>query len=206
MIIVPTDTPDSSSSQHLGHGQPRGRLASHGEVSYQNARVPLSNLLGARARIHDRPAAPRPGRIHHCMRWIACASARSTSCAGTPPPGSSPQASLWAPNRSSSSGSREPCGDQRCPADGASRAWKIESKEPTRARRDLSHQVLGRQNPAARSGPSPADPGRPGHDRRHPIAFWYAHERAARIYDGADEVHVEAVARRILRGYGIKLK
>jgi alkylation response protein AidB-like acyl-CoA dehydrogenase len=37
-----------------------------------------------------------------------------------------------------------------------------------------------------------------------PIAFWYAHERAARIYDGADEVHIEVVARRILRGYGMK--
>ncbi len=36
-----------------------------------------------------------------------------------------------------------------------------------------------------------------------PLAFWWAHERAARIYDGADEVHIEAVARRVLRGYGL---
>jgi alkylation response protein AidB-like acyl-CoA dehydrogenase len=33
------------------------------------------------------------------------------------------------------------------------------------------------------------------------IAFYYRHERAARIYDGADEVHKVSVARRILRGY-----
>jgi len=38
-----------------------------------------------------------------------------------------------------------------------------------------------------------------------PLAFWYAHERAARIYDGADEVHIETVARRILRKYGIAI-
>ncbi len=38
-----------------------------------------------------------------------------------------------------------------------------------------------------------------------PLAFWYAHERAARIYDGADEVHIEAVAKRILRRYGIRI-
>ncbi|MEI7893417.1 MAG: acyl-CoA dehydrogenase family protein [Myxococcales bacterium] len=38
-----------------------------------------------------------------------------------------------------------------------------------------------------------------------PLGFWWAHERAARIYDGADEVHVEAVAKRILRSYGIKV-
>ncbi len=37
-----------------------------------------------------------------------------------------------------------------------------------------------------------------------PIAFWYAHERAGRIFDGADEVHVSAVAKRILRRYGLR--
>jgi len=35
-----------------------------------------------------------------------------------------------------------------------------------------------------------------------PLAFWYRHERAARIYDGADEVHKESVAKRILKRYG----
>jgi alkylation response protein AidB-like acyl-CoA dehydrogenase len=39
-----------------------------------------------------------------------------------------------------------------------------------------------------------------------PLAFWYAHERAARIYDGADEVHIESVAKRILQGYGVARK
>ena len=34
-----------------------------------------------------------------------------------------------------------------------------------------------------------------------PIAYWYRHERAARIYDGPDEVHKWSVARRILGGY-----
>ena len=33
------------------------------------------------------------------------------------------------------------------------------------------------------------------------ISFFYRHERAARIYDGADEVHKVSVARRILRDY-----
>jgi alkylation response protein AidB-like acyl-CoA dehydrogenase len=34
-----------------------------------------------------------------------------------------------------------------------------------------------------------------------PLAFWYRHERAARIYDGPDEVHKWSVARRILSRY-----
>jgi alkylation response protein AidB-like acyl-CoA dehydrogenase len=33
------------------------------------------------------------------------------------------------------------------------------------------------------------------------LAFFYRHERAARIYDGADEVHKLSLARRILRQY-----
>ena len=33
----------------------------------------------------------------------------------------------------------------------------------------------------------------------HPIAQWYADARAARIYDGASEVHRMAIARRLLR-------
>ena len=34
-----------------------------------------------------------------------------------------------------------------------------------------------------------------------PLAFWFRHERAARIYDGADEVHKERVAKYILKDY-----
>ena len=34
-----------------------------------------------------------------------------------------------------------------------------------------------------------------------PLAFFFRHERAARIYDGADEVHKQSVARRILDRY-----
>jgi alkylation response protein AidB-like acyl-CoA dehydrogenase len=37
-----------------------------------------------------------------------------------------------------------------------------------------------------------------------PLAHWWGHERAARIYDGADEVHISSVAKRILRDYGMK--
>jgi alkylation response protein AidB-like acyl-CoA dehydrogenase len=38
-----------------------------------------------------------------------------------------------------------------------------------------------------------------------PLSFWYRHERGARIYDGADEVHKSSVARRILRTYGVEV-
>ena len=38
-----------------------------------------------------------------------------------------------------------------------------------------------------------------------PLAYWYRHERAARIYDGPDEVHKLVVAKRVLRGFGVEL-
>jgi alkylation response protein AidB-like acyl-CoA dehydrogenase len=37
------------------------------------------------------------------------------------------------------------------------------------------------------------------------IAYFYRHERGARIYDGADEVHKMALAKRILRSYEGKI-
>jgi acyl-CoA dehydrogenase len=38
-----------------------------------------------------------------------------------------------------------------------------------------------------------------------PLAWFFRHERAARIYDGPDEVHKSALARTILKQYGIEL-
>jgi alkylation response protein AidB-like acyl-CoA dehydrogenase len=35
------------------------------------------------------------------------------------------------------------------------------------------------------------------------LSFWYRHERGARIYDGPDEVHKSALAKSILKSYGL---
>ena len=39
-----------------------------------------------------------------------------------------------------------------------------------------------------------------------PLAWWYRHERGARIYDGPDEVHKSALARNILKKYNAGIK
>ncbi len=39
-----------------------------------------------------------------------------------------------------------------------------------------------------------------------PIAYWWRHERAARIYDGPDEVHKASLAKRILTRHGMAAK
>jgi acyl-CoA dehydrogenase len=38
------------------------------------------------------------------------------------------------------------------------------------------------------------------------LAFLYRHERAARIYDGPDEVHKSTVARHVLKAYGVDVE
>jgi len=83
-------------------------------------------------------------------------------------------------------------------------AWRIENEGASAARQEISlikftvartlQRVLDRALQTL---------GGLGMTDDTPLAFWYAHERAARIYDGADEVHIESVARRILRKYGM---
>jgi len=181
-------------------------LASHGEVSYQGARVPLDHLLGAEgagfALAQERLG---PGRIHHCMRWIGicerafdllCGHAATRELAPGERLGSKQMVQQWIAE------SRAEIHAARLMVLHA--AWRIEKDGARAAREEISlikftvartlQRVLDRALQTL---------GGLGMTDDTPLAFWYAHERAARIYDGADEVHIESVARRILRAYGM---
>jgi len=208
MIIVPTDTPGFELIGNLSiMGERGGGWASHGEVSYQDARVPLGNLLGGEG-MGFLIAQERlgPGRIHHCMRWIGicerafdilCRHAATRELAPGKPLGTRQMVQEWIAE------SRAEIHAARLMVLHA--AWKIEQQGAYQAREEISlikftvartmGRVLDRTLQAL---------GGLGMTDDTPIAFWWAHERAARIYDGADEVHIDAVARRILAAYGMK--
>ena len=210
MIIVPMGTPGFEIVCNLSIMGHRGSdWASHAEVAYHDARVPQENLLGGEG-MGFVIAQQRlgPGRIHHCMRWIGicerafdimCRHAATRELAPGKPLGSKQFVQGWIAE------SRAEINAARLMVLHA--AWKIEKQGVYEAREEISlikftvartlQRVLDRAIQTL---------GGLGMTDDTPLAFWFAHERAARIYDGADEVHIETVAKRILRGYGIQVK
>ena len=81
-------------------------------------------------------------------------------------------------------------------------AWVIENKGIKEARKDIAiikfHVANALQRVIDRALQVH---GGLGMSDDTPIAWYYAHERAARIYDGADEVHKIQTGRRILEAY-----
>jgi alkylation response protein AidB-like acyl-CoA dehydrogenase len=208
LFIVPTDTPGFELIGNLAiMGERGGDWASHAEVSYQGARVPASNLLG---REGDGFALAQqrlgPGRIHHCMRWVGiCERALDILCRHAATRELAPGVKLGTKQMV-----QQWIAESRAEIDAGRlmvlrAAWRIEQAGAAKARDDISlikftvartmQRVLDRALQAL---------GGLGMTSETPIAYWYAHERAARIYDGADEVHIEAVARRMLRTYGMQ--
>lgn len=72
MIIVPTDTPGFEFVRNIPvFGESGGGWFSHAEIRYNNCTVPVENLIGSEGE-GFKLAQERlgPGRVHHCMRWI----------------------------------------------------------------------------------------------------------------------------------------
>lgn len=205
MIIVPTDTPGFQIVENTSVMGERGQgWASHAEIRYSDCRVPQANRLGEEgAGFAIAQQRLGPGRIHHCMRWIGiCERAFDLMCR---------QAALReiAPGRTlAETGPVQTwVAESRAEIDAArllvlQTAHKIDVEGAYAARDDISlikfHTAGVLQNVLDRAIQIH---GALGMTDETPLAFWYRHERAARIYDGPDEVHKWSVARRILSRY-----
>ncbi|HUJ24473.1 MAG TPA: acyl-CoA dehydrogenase family protein [Myxococcales bacterium] len=210
MILVPTDNPGFRLVRnipvmgHAGTGWP-----THGEVRYENCRVPESSLLGGRgagfALAQERLG---PGRIHHCMRWIGiCERSLDLMCEHAARRELSPGKPL-----ATRQAVQQWIAESRAEIDAARfmvlhAAWKMEREGQRAARVQISTIKFFVANTLQRVVDRAVQTlGGLGVTDDTPLAFWYRHERAARIYDGPDEVHKTVVARRVLRGYGVELK
>ena len=207
MFIVPVDTPgvnilrDVATMEH-----PRdevGKLGGHAEIIYEDVRIPAENRLGgegegfliSQQRLY-------PGRIHHCMRWLGVAHrAFDMLC----------ERATYRESHGKTLGEHQTI--QNWIADSAAEmqaarlltlhaAWKMDADGVAAARQDISlikfygarvlHDVIDRALQAH---------GSLGYSTDLPLEAMYRFARAARIYDGPDEVHRQSVARQILRGY-----
>ena len=206
-IIAPMDTPGLTLVRNISvMGEPGTDYASHAELRFVNVRVPITNRIGAEgdgfALAQERLG---PGRIHHCMRWIGiCERSFHLMCA-------------YAVKRELNPG--EPLALQQ-----AVQHWIAECRAEIDAAKllvlDTAAQMDAHGAHAARERVSLIKfhvagvllkvldraiqvHGAYGMTDDTPLAYWYRHERGARIYDGPDEVHKTSVARRILKGYGL---
>ncbi|MBK7586483.1 MAG: acyl-CoA dehydrogenase family protein [Myxococcales bacterium] len=210
MILVPTDTPGFEHVRRISvMGHEGSGWASHSEIRYRGCRVPTTNRLGDEgAGFMIAQERLGPGRIHHCMRWMGiCERAFEMMC-------------RYAATREVSPG--KPLGtkqmiqdfvaESRAEIDAAKlliqhAAWKIDKLGQYEARNEVSAikfyaaNVLGRVLDRAIQ-----THGGLGVTDDTPLASWWLHERAARIYDGPDEVHKAALARRILKAHGLVIK
>jgi acyl-CoA dehydrogenase len=205
MILVPTETPGYRLVRNIPiMGDAGAGWASHGEVRFDGCRVPQSNRLGPEgAGFLIAQERLGPGRIHHCMRWIGiCERVFDELCKRAVSRKIDPERTLasrqivqaWvAEHRAAINAARLMV---------LHAAWTIDAKGFQAAREEVSlikfhvsdvmlkvidhaiqvHGALGVTGDTV-------------------LAHYYVHERGARIYDGADEVHKVAVAKRILGRY-----
>ena len=201
-IVVPAETPGVEIARavpvlgHAGSG-----WSTHCEVWYRGVRVPVENTLGEPGdgfRIAQKRLGP--GRIHHVMRWLGqmqrafellCSYALEREAFG----------SRLADKQTVQNWIADSAAEiHACRLMTLDAAHKIDDGDEARVEVSVIkyyaaqalHDVIDRaiQVHGAR-----------GLTDETPLAEMYANARAARIYDGPDEVHRMVVSRRILKEF-----
>ena len=210
MIIVPTDTPGFKIERNIPvFGEAGEGWFSHSEVTYTNCRVPVSNVIAGEG-MGFRLAQERlgPGRVHHCMRWIGNAEkALDLLC-------------KRAATREIEDGVmlgekqfiQDFIAESRAEID-ASRlyvlntAHMIDTVGVSNVREAVSAIKFYVANAFLRVLDRAIQVhGALGVTDDTVLAAMYRHERGARIWDGADEVHKQNLAASILKKYGLDIK
>jgi acyl-CoA dehydrogenase len=207
MFIVPVDTPgvrivrDVATMEHPAESY--GKLGNHAEIVYEDVRVGPEALLGERgAGFLIAQHRLGPGRIHHCMRWLGvsrrafdmlCERATYRQAQGGPLAEKQTVQNWIADSAAQMQAARLMT---------LHAAWVMDTQGASAARTEISlikfhgagvlHDIVDRALQIH---------GALGYSTDMPLEAMYRYARAARFYDGPDEVHRQSVARQILRGY-----
>jgi alkylation response protein AidB-like acyl-CoA dehydrogenase len=198
-IIVPADTPGFQIIRPVPvMGETAG---AHCEIRYEDCRVPVTNTLGEPGdgfRIAQKRLGP--GRIHHCMRWLGqmqrafelmCTYALKREAFGGPLADKQTVQNWIADSAAEIQAARLLTMHAAAKIDQGDEA-RVEISVIKFWGAKVLHDVIDRaiQVHGAR-----------GVSGDTPLEGMYRQARAARIYDGPDEVHRMVVARRILRRF-----
>jgi acyl-CoA dehydrogenase len=205
MFLVPTDTPGvrrlrniptlAGEHERFGYG--------HSEIVYDNVRLPREALIGRQGEgFSIAQIRLGPGRIHHCMRWLGqarrafdmlCERALQREAFGGPLADKQTVQNWIADSAAEMHAARLMT---------LHAAWVIDNQGAPAARREIGlikfygakvlHDVIDRAIQLH---------GSLGYSGDLPLEEMYRHARAARLYDGPDEVHRQTVARHVLRDY-----
>ncbi|MGO9195922.1 MAG: acyl-CoA dehydrogenase family protein [Acidimicrobiales bacterium] len=207
MFLVPASTPGvdivrdvSTMEDPVEHF---GKFGAHSEVVYRDVRIPSGNLVGNEGD-GFRLAQQRlgPGRIHHCMRWLGqskrafdmlCERAVSRYTHGSYLAEKQTVQNWVADSHAEMTAARLMT---------LYAAWKMDQEGAQAARVEIAmikfygakvlHDVIDRAIQVN---------GSLGFSTDLPLEHMYRAARAARIYDGPDEVHRMTVARQLLKKY-----
>jgi acyl-CoA dehydrogenase len=209
MILVPRDTPGVTVKRGVHvFGYTDGPHGGHGEVLFENVRVPAANLIAGEGEgFAISQARLGPGRIHHCMRALGMAE-RALE--------------LMCERALSRVAFGKPLAEQ-----GVLQEWIAESRIRIEQARLLVLKTAWLMDTVGNRGahreiqsikvavPSVVEwvldkaiqaHGGAGVSQDFPLASLWAQARTMRIFDGPDEVHRRSLARRELKAAEARLQ
>ncbi len=197
MVLVPVETPGVKIDRMLSTMNVFDEPVGHGQVSFDDVRVPASNILLGEGRAFEiAQGRLGPGRIHHCMRLIGQAEVAlelaikrglSRTAFGKP--------------LVKLGGNPERIADARIAIDQARllvqcAAWKLDVGGPMNALSEVSQIKVIVPNVAQQVIDMAIQlHGGGGLSQDFPLAAMWTNARALRLADGPDEVHRGVVAR-----------
>jgi acyl-CoA dehydrogenase len=197
MVLVPRDTPGVKVERMLTAMGVRDEPLGHGEVSFTDVRVPVSNILsGPGHAFAIAQGRLGPGRVHHCMRLIGLAEmALGLACKR------GVERTAFGKPLARLGGNPERVADARIAIDSARllvlhAAWKLDTLGSGGSLSEVSQIKVAVPNMAQQVIDMAMQiHGGGGLSDDFPLAAAWTSARSLRLADGPDEVHRGVIAR-----------